>query len=261
MKKIIVLVICLLMLVLWISQQNKNEEGFINNVKSLENGAEVMLKEVAPFEWDMAYSFYPYTSKEEIQETIGFKANISETVSEGMPHLIFVKDKKVVCEIIGYPSNLGINIDYFSNGINVNDNIVFKAEKNTDFVCLSEKTTDLTEDEIWNMINEKEWRTLEGSWSLGYGIYFYTENDTKYALSMTYGSGLPVMSTYQSEAKVHNNKIYMDIPNHLLNGNMSTKEEVTGITLTYKDYGLYFGNTRLEYHPGFSHYDEWVKYN
>ena len=56
--------------------------------------------------WVKVYSFTPYTQKEAIYATIGYKWDrISETVSEGMNQIIFVKDGKVVCYVYGYPDN------------------------------------------------------------------------------------------------------------------------------------------------------------
>ncbi len=259
MKKIIVLFFCILMLVACTSQQNENEKAFINNVKALKNETEVTLNDITPFEWDTVYSFGPYTSKEEVQETIGFKANVGETVSEGMPHLVFVKDKEVVCEIIGYPSNLGIDIKSFSSSINAKDNIVFKVKNSSDIICLSEKITDLTEEEIWSTIENKEWSTYECGF-VGCGIYFYTENDTKYALSMGYGSGVAVVGTYKSEVKLEDNMVYLDFPAYLTGG-QGISDEVIEIVLVYKDNILYFGDIKFEFDPEnpTSSYDKWME--
>ena len=94
---------------------------FINNQK-LENevGAIdreiVQLNDVVPFEWDTLYTFEPYQSKEEIEEIVGFKStDIKENnINEGMVHLLFVNDNKVVASILGYASNLGYSIDFRS---------------------------------------------------------------------------------------------------------------------------------------------------
>ncbi len=53
---------------------------------SIEQSIEtVNLTDITPFEWDIAFSFEPYTSKDTIYETVGYKwDDISETVSEGM---------------------------------------------------------------------------------------------------------------------------------------------------------------------------------
>ncbi len=257
MKKVTVVVACLFLLVACTSQQDKNEKAFIDNIKAIDNNAEVSLNDITPFEWDMVYSFAPYTSKEKVQETIGFKANVSETVNEGMPHLVFVENKEVVCEIIGYPSNIGMTIHTLSNSISVNDNVVFKVENISDIVCLSEKTTDLTEEEIWSAIENKEWSTYEEGFA-GYGIYFYKENDMKYAFSMAYGSGLAVISAYKSEVRIKDNMVYFDFPTELKGGNMGVRE----IGIIFKDENLYIGDKKLEYdleNPAF-HYKEWLKF-
>ena len=261
MKRIIILMMCVLSLVACTSQRSTNEKRFVDNIKVLSDETEIELKDVTPFEWDTVYSFGPYTSREKVQETIGFEAKVNETVSEGMLHLVFVKDKEVVCEIIGHPTNLGIAINTFSNSINVEDNIVFKVKNETGFVCLSEKTTNLTEDGIWNTIKEREWSTLEDGFA-GYGIYFYEENNTQYALSMIYGSGIPVIHTYKSEVTIEDNMVYFDFPNYLIFTKSAVKEPIR-IGLLYKDDVLYFGSKKLEeifkYNPEYNHYDEFIE--
>jgi hypothetical protein len=65
------------------------------------------------FEWDTLYSFTPYTTKEKIYETIGYKWDgITETVSEGMNQVVFIKDNKVVCYLYGYPENLKLGFNF-----------------------------------------------------------------------------------------------------------------------------------------------------
>ncbi|WP_391204306.1 hypothetical protein [Psychrobacillus sp. L4] len=66
-----------------------------------------------PFEWDTLYSFSPYTTKETIYETIGYKwSNIRETVSEGMNQIVFVHDGEVVSYLFGYPEHNGISFNF-----------------------------------------------------------------------------------------------------------------------------------------------------
>jgi len=256
LKKIILIFVCALILVSCTSQQTDNTNALITNIKALENKTEVMLKDITPFEWETVYSFGPYTSKEEIQKIIGFKADVGETVNEGMPHLIFVKDQEVVCELLGYPSNLGISINTFSNEIKAEDNLFFKVNNEEKIVYLTEITTDLTEDEIWKIIENREWTTGM------YGIYFYKENNIKYSLVMIYGSGLPVIDTLKSEIMIVENMIFLDFPNHKVNDDNSVSKEVARIALQYKDDVLYFGETKLEeifeYNSEYNHYDEYI---
>jgi len=92
---------------------------FINNnklehsIKSIDVEV-IKLNEVVPFDWDAVYTFEPYASKESIEKIVGFKsADIKENyINEGMVHLLFVKDKKVVTSILGYSENLGYRIDF-----------------------------------------------------------------------------------------------------------------------------------------------------
>ncbi|MFA9423240.1 MAG: hypothetical protein ACERLG_06665, partial [Sedimentibacter sp.] len=98
----------------------------------------VELNQTVPFEWDVLYTFDPYTSKLQIEEIIGFKSNSirENNINEGMVHLLFVKDEKVVASILGYSENLGYRID-FTDRVSYSDNSIFNIDKNNDVVILS----------------------------------------------------------------------------------------------------------------------------
>lgn len=65
------------------------------------------------FDWDVVYTFRPYVSKDRVYEVVGYKwDNISETVSENMNQIVFLKDSEVVCYIFGYPDNTGISFNF-----------------------------------------------------------------------------------------------------------------------------------------------------
>lgn len=99
----------------------------------------VTLNEIVPFEWDIVYTFAPYTSRSEIEEIIGFKSNaIQETVSEGMVQLLFVKDNAVCGSICGYSENLGYSV-HFSDKVELTDNKQFDVDIQDDIVYLTEK--------------------------------------------------------------------------------------------------------------------------
>ncbi|MBU3145664.1 hypothetical protein [Clostridium sp. CF012] len=103
------------------------------------NSDYVELNKIVPFEWDTVFTLEPYTSKEQIEEIIGFKSNsIQETVSEGMVQLLFVKDKRVVSSVCGYSNTLGYRIDFFER-IMYTDNAVFSVKKDSDIVRLTYK--------------------------------------------------------------------------------------------------------------------------
>ncbi|OXM87458.1 hypothetical protein [Paenibacillus rigui] len=95
----------------------------------------VNLNDITPFEWDVVYSFDPYTTKDTIYETVGYKwDNISETVNEGMNQIVFMRNGKVVCYLYGYPENNGYGI-YFTgeNGTEVTSASVLNAEEDLTF--------------------------------------------------------------------------------------------------------------------------------
>ena len=120
-KTLTIIAIIILFIVVLINLLKKdlwdvNAELLKEEVLSIGQSVEtVNLSNITPFEWDIVYSFDPYTSKDTIYETVGYKwDNISETVSEGMNQIVFLKDGKVVCYLYGYPENNGYGI-YFTS--------------------------------------------------------------------------------------------------------------------------------------------------
>lgn len=143
-KKITIYIIVISLIVALTYIAIGNPIVFVNNQKLKReviavNSDNVELNEIVPFDWDMVYTFEPYTSKEQIEDVIGFKSNsIQETVSEGMVQLLFVKDKKVVCSVCGYSSTLGYRINFFGR-IMYTDNAVFSVERDSGIVRLTYK--------------------------------------------------------------------------------------------------------------------------
>lgn len=90
-----------------------------DNVLSLDQKVEsVNLKDLTPFEWDTVYSFDPYTSNEQVYETVGYKWDrISEALSEGMNQIVFLNDGEVVCYVYGYPENNKYGISFLGKDI------------------------------------------------------------------------------------------------------------------------------------------------
>lgn len=135
-KAWILVLMCIVLIVVMGYLMIGNPFVFINNQKlkksigSLDDNKIVSLNEVIPFEWDFLYTFEPYQSKEEIAEIIGFQSNdIKENnINEGMVHLLFVKNHKVVASILSYSSNLGYNIDFSSK-----ENLKVSHAENTQF--------------------------------------------------------------------------------------------------------------------------------
>ncbi len=92
-----------------------NNQRLENSIHSIETET-VNFNDVVPFEWDTLYTFTPYTNRSEIEKIIGFKsADIKENnISEGMVHLLFVKDDAIVSSILNHDNNLGYRIDFGS---------------------------------------------------------------------------------------------------------------------------------------------------
>lgn len=120
------------------------KEEILSTDSSIET---INLLNVTPFKWDVMYSFAPYTPKEMIYETVGYKSDhIYETVSEGMNQIVFLKDGKVVCYLYGYPENNGFGISFtdkkgadssLSSVLTVDDDLTFEVIRRGDVIYLN----------------------------------------------------------------------------------------------------------------------------
>ena len=135
---IAIVLLCVTVLLVKEDLWDLNAKLLKGKVLSTQQTAEVInLSDVIPFEWDVVYSFAAYTPKERVYAAIGYKwDNISETVSEGMNQIVFLKDGKVVCYLYGYPENNGYGIFFagqyyneFATMLNVEDNLDFKVTR------------------------------------------------------------------------------------------------------------------------------------
>ncbi|MED3689914.1 hypothetical protein P4534_14010 [Peribacillus butanolivorans] len=122
-----------------------NEELLKEEVLSIGHSVETInLLDVTPFDWDVVYSFEPYTSSDYIYETVGYKWDtISVTVNEGMNQIVFLNDGKVVCYLYGYPGNNGYGISFESENykdavymLNIEDDLNFQVERRNSGVYL-----------------------------------------------------------------------------------------------------------------------------
>ncbi len=259
MKKYIAIIIILMIGVTGCSDANSINKAMIKDITDIKTD-EVFLAEATTVAWDYMYSFAPYTSKADIQNTLGFEADVNETVNEGMTHIIFVKDEKLVCELIGYPHNINISITMYNSKLS-KENAEFYVTKKNGITFLREKATELSEDALWKKIENREWTTLEKG-SLGFGIYFYEKNGKKTALTMIYGSGLPVIHTHESQVKMNKNEMHFDFPNGRIIEKNNNQDQIVGIGLHFKNEKLYFGSDELKeifpYNEDYNHYDAYV---
>lgn len=108
-------------------------------ILATEGQESIHLNDIVPFDWDTLYTFDPYTSKEEIQETIGCKSfAIRETVSEGMVQLIFIKDNRVTASVCEYAENLGYQLN-FQSPVTKEDDAVFSLSQQGEVLLLTEQ--------------------------------------------------------------------------------------------------------------------------
>lgn len=82
-----------------------NERDLRDSILSLNGDVDkVRLVDATPFEWEKAYFFAPYTRKEYIYETIGFRwFGIRETTNDAQMQVVFTNENKVVCYSFGSP--------------------------------------------------------------------------------------------------------------------------------------------------------------
>lgn len=151
-KNLLILAVIILFVVLLVKVIKKdlwevNETLLKQEVLSIEESSEsVNLPDVTPFEWDLVYSFDPYTPKDTIYEKVGYKwGRISETVSEGMNQLVFMKDGKVVCYVYGYPANNGYGIYFMDDSstestpaslLSAQDDLTFQVDRRDGYIYL-----------------------------------------------------------------------------------------------------------------------------
>ena len=108
-----------------------------NAVTSLTEDS-ITLNEAVPFDWDAVYTFPPYIDKEDIEKIVGFKSPVIEAnqINEGMVHLLFVKEEKVMASVLGYPDNLGYSIS-FPDVIHAEDETEFAVSHKDGITVLS----------------------------------------------------------------------------------------------------------------------------
>ena len=143
-KKIIVFLIMTILFCLLIgnTEVKTNNKKLKKEIFSIDKES-VSINEVIPFEWDAVYSFPPYTSKETIEEILGFESNlIIESFNEAIFGLIFVKDEEIVANPSGFPSELGYRILFpyqyqkYDGALLYEDEAIFNVEKNDGIVIL-----------------------------------------------------------------------------------------------------------------------------
>ena len=82
----------------------ENTDSFHTNlIKECTDYKTIALKDITPFEWDKVFLFRTYYPKEDIIKKVGINwSEITDTLSEGITNMIFMKDEKIVCYYLGY---------------------------------------------------------------------------------------------------------------------------------------------------------------
>lgn len=109
------------------------------SVTSIDTPNDVKLNEVVPFAWDIVYTFPPGTSKQEIENVIGFRSRaIQESDSKDTVQLLFIQNNEIVASICGDASTLGFRID-FDGSIRFEEDAVFSIDPTAPVIRLVKK--------------------------------------------------------------------------------------------------------------------------
>ncbi len=95
-------------------QSGQMVESFREKIEQKKEAEMVSFNDLTDFQWEYMYTFEPYTSREEIEEIIGFqsKSIADNMIDESTVYLLFTKDDSVVGTIMGSPGSLGYQIDF-----------------------------------------------------------------------------------------------------------------------------------------------------
>jgi hypothetical protein len=117
---------------------DKNYDLFKKEILSIDQSVEtVSLLDVTPFEWDVVYSFEPYTPVERVYETVGYKwDSIIEADNEVTNQIVFLNDGEVVCYIFGMPSNNRFGISFDGLSLTLDDDLDFKVKRHSGVLYL-----------------------------------------------------------------------------------------------------------------------------
>lgn len=125
---VLVAVVVIIGILIVINPEILYNNSKFNKAMSSNKENEIVLNEIVPFKWDKLYTFAPYTNKEDIENTIGFKSSyIRESVNDDMMQIVFVRGNKVVCSICDSISELGYTLQ-FDKTIKYDDNVKMTVE-------------------------------------------------------------------------------------------------------------------------------------
>jgi len=75
-------------------------------------------------------------------------------------------------------------------------------------VCLSGCSSTISNNEVWQAVNDKEFRNDFNEIGPGTGLYFYEKGESKYCLFMIYGSGIPVLGVINYEIEIEGSGVF-----------------------------------------------------
>lgn len=88
------------------------------------------IDEIINIDYDKAYVFYPYTSKEDIEKELGIKSRFikDNNINDNTKELIVIKDNKVIASLF-IPTNINIQVMSQDNSISKNKETYFYIHK------------------------------------------------------------------------------------------------------------------------------------
>lgn len=93
----------------YIAYQNDQLKKALRSVQE----EQIFLEEKVPFAWDEAWHFSPYMSKKEMRSFMQLplaENHLCELYTEGATQIFFLKEKKLVASLCGFPEDLGFSV-------------------------------------------------------------------------------------------------------------------------------------------------------
>lgn len=108
------LLLGIMMVLLLSSCADSRTEQLKTILKEQKDSEEIYLGELTDFEWDKVYFIPPYTSREQIEKSIGFQSDaIKDNMSDdGDVYVIFTEQDTLAGQVYGRPEKLGFDFEF-----------------------------------------------------------------------------------------------------------------------------------------------------
>lgn len=152
---------------------------FKDNIVTLLDKETITLEELIPFEFDLVYLFEPYSTKENIEKTIGFKSRFVKDNSTDKlgTEVIVVKDEKVISSIFVNLKEDGFTIKrlFVNPCLNYSTKINFRIEKSDSGIIIRQYAKDYeVKYEDIKFVISSDW--IKKSWDGEEELYYFKDN-------------------------------------------------------------------------------------